>query len=56
MASHQSSVEPLTAISNNVVLETVTVASVPEPGTLAMMFTGMTAITGFGWYRRRKVA
>jgi PEP-CTERM motif len=46
----------LTATSSNVVLETVTVASVPEPGTFALMFTGLAALTGFGWYRRRKLA
>jgi PEP-CTERM motif len=46
----------LTATSNNVVLETVTVASVPEPGTFGLMFTGIAAITGYGWLRRRKAA
>jgi hypothetical protein len=46
----------LTATSNNVVLETVDVASVPEPSTFALMFTGIAAFTGFGWYRRRKAA
>ena len=46
----------LTATSNNVVLETVDVASVPEPSTFALMFTGIAAFTAFGWYRRRKAA
>jgi len=45
----------LTADGGNVVLDSVTVASVPEPGTIALLLTGMTTV-GLGWSRRRKVS
>lgn len=46
----------VSAVSGNVVIESINVASVPEPGTLTMLFTGLASATGLGWYRRRKVA
>ncbi len=46
----------VTAVSGNVVIESVAMSSVPEPGTLTMLFTGLASATGLGWYRRRKAA
>ncbi len=46
----------VTAASGNVVIQTVAMSSVPEPGTLTMLFTGLASATGLGWYRRRKAA
>ncbi len=46
----------VTATSHNVVIESINIASVPEPGTITMLLTGLASVTGLGWYRRRKAS
>ncbi len=46
----------VSAVSGNVVIESVSIASVPEPGTITMLLTGLASVTGLGWYRRRKAS
>ena len=43
----------LTATHNNVLLDTIDVASVPEPATITLALTGVAFVGGFGWLRRR---
>lgn len=46
----------VSAIKGNVVIESINAASVPEPGTLSLLLTGLASAAGLGCYRRRRVA
>jgi PEP-CTERM motif len=46
----------VTATSNNVLLDTVSLASVPEPGSITLALTGLGTLAVLAWHRRRKTA
>jgi PEP-CTERM motif len=46
----------VTAISDNVLLDSVNVAAVPEPTSITLALTGLGTLAGFGWLRLRKKA